>query len=94
MTAMLDTLEDDPQAAQVQSLEAFAFGQGCDSRLAGQRRSSCPYTGSRRQEAYREKAMWLFGWDHVDQHWGADARWPVRPLPPVVALVPRHADAL
>jgi ribosome modulation factor len=66
--------EEDSQEANGQ----LAFNQGCDARLAGLLPGMCPYSA-----ASSNGRAWLAGWKHVAEHWGENARWPFRILPPL-----------
>lgn len=55
-----------------------AFNDGCDYRLAGVPIKDNPYADTDRS------AAWLSGWRHMNSNWGKDAKWPIKPLPPVL----------
>jgi ribosome modulation factor len=68
---------------------AHAFNAGSDSRLSGTPRHECPFHGAPSGEfgthEGRLRSYWLMGWDHVNDHWGNQARGRyVRPLPVMV----------
>ncbi len=59
---------------------AYAFGQGCDARIAGESITTCPYPD------YEPLAKaWRNGWNDVHNHWGRGAPRGrgFRPLPSI-----------
>lgn len=60
-----------------------AFGAGCDARLAGKSTSACPFKGDAEAE---QRRVWMRGWSHVQDQYGADVkgRWRYRPLPRIL----------
>ncbi len=60
---------------------AWAFGCGCDARLAGLPPTACPHQ-TREPDGSRLAVHWQAGYKHVADHWGkgVKGRWAFRPL--------------
>lgn len=61
-----------------------AFGEGCQARLLGLGRDSCPYMDKSGLRLY-----WVSGWTEAHLHYAEDVngRWEYKPLPPFVYAV-------
>lgn len=55
----------------------MAFNLGSDARLAGKSVMDNPFICTDFANS------WVTGWRHVNTSWGKDAKWKIRPLPPV-----------
>ncbi len=60
---------------------ARPFNEGSDARLAGLPPDANPYSS---HYGHTEHVYWARGWVSVHEEWGADSRWPVPPLPPLM----------
>ncbi len=56
-----------------------AFNRGADARLAGEPVSVNPFTDYDTLMA----SYFTRGWNEVNKNWGKDAKWWVKPLPPI-----------
>ncbi len=54
----------------------MAFNLGCDARIAGEPRSTVPFSWARKPE----REAWYRGWNHVNREWGKH-RCPDDPAP-------------
>lgn len=61
-----------------QAVETSAFNEGADARIRGESLHHNPYDNTTDRAA---RNAWKRGWFDVQEHFGKDARWLVKPLP-------------